>query len=234
MSHVEAVEQGSGLVSLGSGDVGLAELILHDTGNEAEDVAKVVGAGIDEVDYVEAADGFLRGDLRGIDGGRGFADIDDLANFLLVRDGDFDGGALRDLNVRLRQGVEAFFFDAKLILAGGEPRERAATGEVGLAADGGQLRQLQENACGGDGDSVFVGDGDGGGRSGLGRTSADEGERKKEGTHAGEGYFTVGCRVAEVGLEVREKQRELAGITARTQAFTSIAVFENSTIRAII
>jgi hypothetical protein len=37
-----------------------------------------------------------------------------------------------------------------------------------------------------------------------------------------------------VGLEVREKQRELAGITARTQAFTSIAVFENSTIRAII
>ena len=90
MGDVEAVEQGYGLVGFGSGDVRLAGLILHHAGDEVEDVAIVVGSGIDDVDDVEAADGFLRGDLRGIDGGRRFVDVDDLANFLLVRDGDFD------------------------------------------------------------------------------------------------------------------------------------------------
>lgn len=33
--------------------------------------------------------------------------------------------------------VETFFFDAELILSGREGREWAASGEVGLAADGG-------------------------------------------------------------------------------------------------
>ena len=131
LRDIETVEQGESLVSLSSGDVRLSVLILHDAGNEVEDVAIVVGAGIDDVDDVEAADGFLRGDLCGIDGGRRFVDVDDFANFLLVRDGNFDGGGWRNLDAGFEQSVEALFFHAQLILAGGERRELAATGEVG-------------------------------------------------------------------------------------------------------
>jgi len=120
LSDVESVEQGDGLVGLGSGDVGLAGLVLHDAGDVVEGVAIVVGCGIDDVGYVEAADGFLRGDLRGIDGGRGFVDVDDLADFLLMRDGDLDRGACRELDAGFYQSVEAFFFDAELIVAGGK------------------------------------------------------------------------------------------------------------------
>ena len=149
LGDVEAVEQGDGLVGLGAGDVGLAGLILHDAGNEIEGVAVVVGGGIDDVDDVEAADGFLRGDLSGIDGGRRFVDVDDFADFLLVRDGDFDRGAWRELDAGLDERVEAFFFDAELILAGGERGERAASGEIGLAADGGLRRGLERDAGGG-------------------------------------------------------------------------------------
>lgn len=122
-------------------------------------------------------------------------DVDDLADFLLVRDRDVDGGVLCDLDDGLHQGIEAFFFDAQLILAWSEPGEGASTVEVGLTAEGRQGRQLQENAGGGDGDPVFVGDGDGGSLGGLSRGSAEEGERKEE-AHAGQGYFTVGCGVA--------------------------------------
>ena len=78
LGDVEAVEQGDGLVGLSAGDVRLAGLILHDAGNEIEGVAVVVVGGKDDVDDVEAADGFLRGDLSGIDGGRRFVDVDDL------------------------------------------------------------------------------------------------------------------------------------------------------------
>ena len=84
LGDVEAVEQSDGLVGLGAGNVGLAVLVLHDAGNEVEGIAVIVGDGINDVDHVEAAEGFLRGDLRGIDGGRRFVDIDDFADFLLV------------------------------------------------------------------------------------------------------------------------------------------------------
>ena len=47
-------------------------------------------------------------------------DIDDLANFLLVRDGDFEVGALGDLDGGLDEYVKAFFFDAELVLASGK------------------------------------------------------------------------------------------------------------------
>ena len=88
----------------------LAELILHHAGNEVEDIAIVLRAGIHDVNDVEATDGFLRGNLRGVDRGRRFVHIDDLANFLLVRDGDFDGGTGRDFD-RLEERIETFFFD---------------------------------------------------------------------------------------------------------------------------
>jgi hypothetical protein len=152
---------------LGSGDVGLAGLILHNAGNEVENVAIVMCTGIDDVDDVEAADGLLGSDLRGIEGGRGFVDIDDLANFLLARDGDIDGGGGRDLD-SLEQCVEAFFFDVKFILAGREGRELAASDEIGEAADSGMLRRLEANARGGNRHPVLVGDGNGGSGDGLG------------------------------------------------------------------
>ncbi len=96
--------------------------------------------GKDDVDDVEAADGFLRGDLSGINGGRRFADVDDFADFLLVRDGDLDGRAGRELDGWFDERVEAFFFDAELVLAGGERGERAVSGEIGLAVRGGLRR----------------------------------------------------------------------------------------------
>ena len=84
LGDVETVEQGDGLVRLSSSNVGLASLILNDAGDKVECVAIVVGTGINDIDDVEPADGFLRDDLRGIDGGRRFVDIDDLVDFLLM------------------------------------------------------------------------------------------------------------------------------------------------------
>ncbi len=107
--------------------MGLACLVLNDAGNKVQGVAIVVGAGIDDVDDVEAGDGFLRDDLRGIDGGRRFMDIDDLVDFLLVRDGNIDGRAGPDLNAGLIESVEAWFLDAELVLAFAERRELAAS-----------------------------------------------------------------------------------------------------------
>src|SRR5580692_3583314 len=101
LGDVEAVEQGDGLVGFGAGYVGLAALVLHDAGNKVEGVAIVVGGGIDDVKDVEAADGFLRGDLCGIDGGRRFVDVDDFAYLLLVRDCDFEAGSLREFDAGL-------------------------------------------------------------------------------------------------------------------------------------
>ncbi len=143
LGDIEAVEQGDGLVSLSSSNVGLAGLILNDARDKVQCVAIVVGAGVDDVDDVESADGFLRDDLRGIDGGRRFMDIDDFVDFLLVRDGNIDGQAGPDLNAGLIESVEALFFDAELVFSGGEGRELAASGEVGLAAERGRGRRLQ-------------------------------------------------------------------------------------------
>ena len=92
----------------------------------------------------------------------------DFADFLLMRDGDFEARGLRELNVGLDQGVETFFFDTELILAGGELGELAASGEIGLAALGRLGRGFELDAGGGDCDSVFVDDGDGGDGRGLG------------------------------------------------------------------
>ncbi|SPE28489.1 hypothetical protein SBA2_40052 [Acidobacteriia bacterium SbA2] len=198
LGDVEAIDQGHGLVGLSAGDVRLAGLVLHNAGNEIERIAIVVVGGKDDVDDIEAADGFLRGDLSGIDCRRRFVDVDDFADFLLVRDGDFDGGTWRELDAGLDERVEALFFDVELVLACGKCGERAASGEVGLAADGGLCRRLQGDAGGGDSDSVFVGDGDDRGRRGLGRGRGEKSEREEESTHAGQGYFTVGC-VGESG-----------------------------------
>ena len=109
-----------------------------------------MGGGIDDVDDVKAADGFLCGDLRGIDGG-GTVTIDDFANFLLMRDGDFDYGAWRDLDAGLDEFVEAFFFDAELIHSqrggkgtGNVPRSRLSSGqraEATIAGRRGQRRR---------------------------------------------------------------------------------------------
>jgi len=137
LGDVEAIEQGEGLVGLGSGNVGLAGLILHDSRNEVEDVAIIFSSGIDDVDHIEAADGFLGGDLGGIDSGRRFVDVDDLANFPLVRDGDFNVGTWRDADAGLSQCVETLFLHAQLILAGGKGSKLAASGEVGFAANRG-------------------------------------------------------------------------------------------------
>jgi len=120
LGHVEAIEQSFGLISLRSGDVRLAELILHHAGNEVESVAVIVGGGKDDVDDVESGESLARRNLRGIDGRGGFADVDDFTNFLLVVEGDLDGRAGIDLDRRLVQGVEAFLLDMDVVLAGGK------------------------------------------------------------------------------------------------------------------
>ena len=111
-------------------------------------------------------------------------DVDCLANFLLVRDGDFDDERLGNLHQRLIHSVVAFFLDAELILAGGQTGEKAAPGEISLAVDSGHLRRLQGDASGGDGDSVFVDDGDGGRGDRLRRSSANQSDYEDQSTHA--------------------------------------------------
>ena len=126
LRDVEAIEQSDGLVGLRSGDVRLAVLVLHDSGNEIEDVAIVVGAGIDDVDDVEAADGFLRRRLardrwrEGIRGRRRFRGLPAGARWRLR------WSSLGDLDAGLDERVEAFFFDAELVW----PAERGGTGSV--------------------------------------------------------------------------------------------------------
>jgi len=117
----------------------------------------------------------------GVDGGRRFVDVDDFAYLLLVRDRDFDARGFRELDAGLDECVETFFFDAELILAGGELGELAASGEIGLAANGPLRRGFELDAGGGDGDSVFVDDGDGG--DGLSRGCGEKSEGQEESTH---------------------------------------------------
>jgi len=143
-----------------------------------------VCAGIDDVDDVESADGFLRYDLRGIYGGRRFVDIDDLVDLLLVRDGHINGRAGRDLNAGLNQSIETFFFNAESVFAGGEGRKLAASGEIGLAANGGRRRRLQGNASGRNDDAIFVGDDDGGSEIRLRDGGRNESEGEQQSTHA--------------------------------------------------
>ena len=146
LGDVEPVEQGEGLIGLGSGDVGLAGLVLHDAGNEVQRVAIVVRAGIDDVDDLNAADRFLCRNLAGIDGGRRFVDVDHFADFLLVRDGNIDRGCRRDCDAGLLERVETLFFDAELILASGECWELATSGEIGQAMDGRLRWRLESDA----------------------------------------------------------------------------------------
>ena len=117
----------------------LSGLILDDSWNEVEGVAEIVCAGIDHVDHVEAAESFTGSDLGRIDGGRRFVNIHHFADFLQMRDGDFDAGRRSDLDVVLIERVEALFLDVQLIMSGGKSEELAASVEVGLTA-GGRLR----------------------------------------------------------------------------------------------
>ena len=111
-------------------------------------------------------------------------DVDDLANLLLMVQGDFDVGTRRDPSVALVERVKAFFFNVQLILASGESGQLAPSGESRLAMHRSLGGGLNGDAGRGDRDSIFVYDGDGGRGSGLCGGSADQGERKEESTHA--------------------------------------------------
>lgn len=173
LGDVEAVEQSFGLVGLRSGYVGLAGLILYDSRDEVESVAVIVGGGVDDVDHVEAADGFLRGNLGDVDRGRRFDYVDYFADFALVGDGNVERGAHGELHVGFDQFVETLFFHFEFVGAGGEQGEAAASGEIGFAEDRGLGWRAEEDTGGGDGYSIFVGDGDGGGGL-LSRGSRDQ------------------------------------------------------------
>src|SRR5205085_11652270 len=103
LADIEAIEHILRLIAGGAGDVDLraGELRarLHHTGDEAQDLANVTRGGVRNVDEV-AADQRLgaRGALR-IDGGSHVRDVDDLADRLLVGDGDFNGGAGRQVQL---------------------------------------------------------------------------------------------------------------------------------------
>lgn len=186
LSDVEAIEEGYGLIGLSTGDMRLAALVLNDAGNEVERVAVVVGDGINDVENVETANGFPGGDLRGIDGGRRFMDVDDFADFLLMNDSDFERRAGCDLKADFGGSVVALFLDSKLMRTCGNEGEMAAAGEIGFAVHRGKRTGLKRDARGRYSDSILIVDGDsenGRGR-GLGKGRPKQGETKQENTHS--------------------------------------------------
>src|SRR5208282_2199500 len=54
LADVEAIEQGESLIGLRAGDVRLAGGILHDSGNEVQHIAVVVGCGVGNIDDVKS------------------------------------------------------------------------------------------------------------------------------------------------------------------------------------
>lgn len=78
----------------------LAESIVDDPRNTVQRVGVVTGVGVGEVDNVDASELLLVRDLSGIDGGRGFDDIDYLAHLLLVGKSDIDVRRGADLDRR--------------------------------------------------------------------------------------------------------------------------------------
>ncbi len=103
LRNVEAIEQGHGLIGFRAGDVRLSVQILHDAGDEVEHIAIVVRGRKRNVEYIESAEGLLRGDLGGIDGWRRLDHIDYLANLLLAGESDIDIGRKARLDRRQYQ-----------------------------------------------------------------------------------------------------------------------------------
>jgi hypothetical protein len=181
--------------------VGLAGLILDDSGDKVESVAVVVRAGIDHVDHIEAAESFSRGDLGGINGGRRFVDIDGLADFLLAGESHFDDGSAGDLHVGLIDRVEAFFFDVNVVRTGGEGGKLAAAVEIGEAVESRLGGGGNGNAGIPDGDAGVVDYDDDGRGCRLGRGGADQDESDQGSTHAVvRRYLTFGCGDVDAGF----------------------------------
>ena len=122
LGDIEAVEHGFSLITLCAGDVGLAVLISNDAGDKADGIAVIMSCGIEHVHEIESGESFLGRNLIGIDGLRGFVHIDGFAYFAHVRDGNFHGVAWGNLNVRLLERVETFFFDTEKVDAAGHIR----------------------------------------------------------------------------------------------------------------
>ena len=83
-------------------------------------------------------------------------DVDDLANFLLMRDAEFQNGDGIDLDVEFRQGIKTLLFDAQIVVSGLDARKLAAAAEIGFASSRRKTRGLQKNACGRDRDAILV------------------------------------------------------------------------------
>ena len=81
----------------------------------------------------------LRGDLGGIDGGRGFDHIDYLAHLLLVGESDIDVRCSAYLDRSQHRCVETLLLDAELVGSGGEAGELAVAGKIGDAAQRNRL-----------------------------------------------------------------------------------------------
>ena len=159
LCDVEAIEHGHGLIGFGASDMRLSAHVLHDAGDEFEHVAKVMCGGIRNIEYIESAEGLLRGDLGGINGGRGLDHIDDLAHLLLVGESDLDVSACLDRS----QGdcVETLLLDAELVRRGGEVGELAVAGKIRNAAQRQPFgRGLQKYKHGRNGNVVLIGDRD--------------------------------------------------------------------------
>src|SRR5215469_16173780 len=186
LGDIKSVEQSGRLIRLRSGNMRLAKLVLHHPRNVVERVSIVVRTGINHVDDIEPAESFAGRNLGRVDGGSGFLHVHDLADFLLVSDGYFEIGSRAKLDTGFIECIEVFLFDMLLILSCRQIQERAASPEIGLAAEWRLSGQLDRKASGGDGDSVFVNHCNGGGRYGLRDSGADQGERKEESTHAHE------------------------------------------------
>ena len=169
LGHVETVEDEQRLIGLGSGYMRLTVGIGCDSGHEDQRVAIVVRTGVRDVKKFLTAEFFFGGNLRGVDGRRGFDHVHHFARFALMGESHVDIGGKTHLYVGLNGGVETGFFDPQFAGCGGQVGEFTVPGEIGAAVQCERgRRRLQLDAGGANGQSIFVGDGDGKSLSGGG------------------------------------------------------------------
>src|SRR5580700_7759808 len=119
LRYVETVEHQKRLVSLGAGYVCLTVGVGCDSGHEDQGIAIVVRTGVGNVEKFLAAEFFLGGNLRGVDGRWGFDYIYHFTRLTLAGKSHVYIGGKTNLYVGLNGGIETGFFDAQFRGSGG-------------------------------------------------------------------------------------------------------------------
>jgi len=163
--------------------------VRDDAGNEGEEVADVDVGGVGDVGDLGDVEGFLIGELFGVDAGGGGGDVDLLLNQFFVGEDEAEG-LLLGVDVAGDGLVEARFFDADFVGLGLAGDPGAATGVVGGDVKGGLRGLFNGDLSGGHGDAVLIDDGEGNGVWARGRaegTLSRAGSLRRRGGGAGGG-----------------------------------------------